>query len=96
MYIQVATALDSSKPVIPLAFQPVSSPHTGLLTDHLAIRFYTKPGEVKVTMGFWVEHKFQALLMRLNYLRILPDEKIITKGMLLSLFGGAEWYINDN
>ena len=82
LFSQLSAALTLSKPVIPLALEPISVSPTSLLKDLLAIRFYTKPGEVKVTMGFWVEHKFQELLMRLNYLRILPHERIITKGIL--------------
>ena len=79
---QLSAAFTLSKAVIPLTLEPLSVPSTSLLKDHLAIRFYTKPQEVKVTMGFWAEHKFHELLMRLSYLRVLPDERIVTKGML--------------
>ena len=78
------------KPMIPLLMEKMAWPPSGsmgpIFSEYLFIRFFQRPGEETNDDRIWPTAKFMELLMQLNCLKVMPDEKIITKGMQTEYF----------
>nr|XP_022332627.1 uncharacterized protein LOC111130167 [Crassostrea virginica] len=80
---EVNLAVNLGKPMIPLLMEKMAWPPSGsmgpIFSEYLFIRFFQRPGEETNDDRIWPTAKFMELLMQLNCLKVMPDEKIITK-----------------
>jgi hypothetical protein len=70
--------------MIPLLLEKMAWPPAGsmgpIFSEYLFIRFFQRPGEETKDDRIWPAAKFTELLMQLNCLKVMPDEKTVTKG----------------
>ncbi|XP_062610889.1 uncharacterized protein LOC134272700 [Saccostrea cucullata] len=80
---EVNLSVNLGKPMIPLLLEKMPWPPTGsmgpIFSEYLFIRFFQRPGEETKDDRIWPAAKFTELLMQLNCLKVMPDEKIISK-----------------
>jgi hypothetical protein len=71
--------------MIPLLMEELDWPPRGtmgpIFSEYIYIQFYQQEGDETGDNRFWPIPKFQELLMQLNFLRIMPDSSIVTKGI---------------
>ncbi|XP_056022602.1 uncharacterized protein LOC125652678 isoform X2 [Ostrea edulis] len=80
---EVNLAVNLGKPMIPLLMEKMAWPPAGsmgpIFSEYLFIRFFQRPGEETKDDRIWPAAKFTELLMQLNCLKVMPDEKTVTK-----------------